>query len=1103
MNQHNRMRRFSTSSWAFFAAAATLLSVNDPCWGQDIPRYRLKPIVAPGADRRATYSLPPEYTIGTCGSIPTGIEIKDGGTAFNARPLPSGSDLTGYTLSVKKGNDCETIQVLLLPWGNAAEQNQFQQLPGLWRLWPLELPQPSRAKSIYEDDDIPPDTSRDGMRDDSVPLPSLYEPLHEPDAWVFATATSRPEEEVKLPTMGGKQQFRCENGQVFDKFVFGSERTRTIQISPDGSTCTTPKDQKVILLVNDAMGFVAADRKKLIEGARIEPQGTESLKFWLPGLLAKRPELRSQNNYVLPVNRSSVGPTWGQCMGQFCPLFMWYPSWSADDAQIEVKLSTPASRQVERGHPVYDAQGKPIDLDPAWATLGAISTWVWPHKHIPVHVSIAPNKRTRIPVEGLAPRMLSNHKDMDCRTIGNDGKEKTVKDCVEFERDQDGKGALLVKHDEALKVLGVAAATLLVDLEGQNGPILWSTGNGQEVVSFELSTDECEYSFLQLTETIAGTLNGDVIYWVMSAKNAETCLRAPLQVRPSNAASAQFKLGSTTWESPENEFDSSKGRALRVHIQSIPDGTAAATYSLAATFGRTADAPLAPLSGGENEFSLHVGRGIDDTEMTVDVEMGEGLRPPLLANQPHLAVARTNHIFLASPAGRPWRLRLASMSNHHRVPPSPSVGVGSILLSSDPRVLPSATVDGRTAYFLEGTVATETRLAFRAELDGNVSQFLRPEGKRLLEGLNDRSAKLLLDNPLVIGHVEKTLQKSTKVYRLPWDLRQAMLKCGKDAAIGKSVPKNKGTSKSQLAKGDDRPGIRTSSPTRGMHREDYRHCHVLVPSKDQAFRQAVSGGDGPIAWGAQHLVVMAIKNGVQQEIEVANLRGYKPDRMHDAFRLDIRDDLLEKLGETQDYSDVQFVVRHVQPSDTSLRTELVGAYIPGSLETARASELRARTRLMPDWSASSVSDDDSTSMGFRWYISGAANLALYQTSDPGIGSTSSSAYASAVKAKFGYGVIGTIERWNFSDNKPWWPVLAPQLNVGVFGPTDFDQPGGWKQWSVIYGLTFRLPAASTPKPDATEAQTGLILWGRFTRGDRDLVTHSLLMGLNVSIGAGP
>lgn len=1103
MNQYNRMGRVLGDRWVFFAALAALLSSNDPCFGQDIQRFRLKPLAAPGADGRTTYSLPTGYTLGACGSIPAGIDVGNAGASFNARPLPQGSDVTGYTLSVKKGNACEMIQVLLLPWGNAADQNQFQQLPGMWRLWSPELPKPSRAKSLYDDDEPgkpaePPPPDRD---DDSIP--AFMDESLSADAWVFVTATSRPEEKVKLPTIEGKQQVRCDNGQLSDEFVFGSERTRTIQISPDGADCTSPKDKKIILLVNDAMGLAASDRKNLVDvkKTRIEPQKVDSIKIWVSGTITKRPELRRQRHFVVPVNRRYADPEWGDCVGQFCPMTISNFPWSADDTQLEVKLSSPASRHIERGHAVYDASGKPIDVGLVDLTYDAISTWVWPHKHIPVHVSIAPNKRSRIAVEGLAARMLSNHKDMDCRYIGSDGKEKTVKDCAEFERDQEGKGALLIKHDEALKVLGVAAATLLVDLKGQNGPILWSAGTGQESVSFELSTDECEYSFVQLTETVAGTSNGDVLYWVRSAKNAATCLRAPLQVRPSNAVSAQIKLGSTNWESPETAFDPTKGRALRVHVVSIPDATAAATHSLVAAFGRAADAPLAPLGGGETDFNLHVGRGIDDTEMTVDVEMGGGFKPPLLSNQPHLAVARTNRIFLASPAGRPWRIRLASMSNHHRVPPSPSVGVGSILLSSDPRVLPSATVDGRTAYFLEGTVATEMRLVFRAELDGIVSQFLRPEGKRLLDGLNDSRVSAILEHPLVVGQAEKTLQKSTKVYRLPWDLRQAMLKCGKELESEKADSKPARGSKPN--KVQDKPGIRTSSPTRGMHRTDYRHCQVLVPNREQLLRQAVTGGDGPIAWGAQHIVVMAIKNGVQQEIEVANLRGYKMDSTHDAFRMDIKSDLLDKLGETQDYADVQFVVRHVQPSDTALRTELVGAYIPGSLETARASELRARTRLMPDWSYSSVSDDDSTSMGYRWYISGAANLALYQTSDPGIGSISSSAYASAVKAKFGYGVIGTIERWNFSDNKPWWPVLSPQINVGVFGPTDFDQPGGWKQWSVVYGLTFRLPAASTPKPDATEAQTGLILWGRFTRGDRDLVTHSLLMGLNVSIGAGP
>ena len=623
------------------------------------------------------------------------------------------------------------------------------------------------------------------------------------------------------------------------------------------------------------------------------------------------------------------------------------------------------------------------------------------------------------------------------------------------------------------------APPLAAGARGQEfGPLV----PAQETTSLPLPNIECEYSFVQVTETVAGTQGGEVLYWVESTQDPRVCLNAPLQMRNTATGAAEgLKLVDPSWL----PYDSSKpGRALMVHIDKIDDANLGATYEINAVLGRDPLAKPVPLRGGGNSFGLHVAPGIDTHEMVADVELSHTDSPAILADQPHLAVGRVNRLFLAPAVGHPWRVSLTSTSNHTRVPPSPSFGLGKIHVSPDSRVLPSATVDGRTAYFLQGTVVSDANFAFRAELDGAVEEFLTPAGRSLaalgtLDHLKQRTIKL--------GHVDKQLPKTTKVYWLPWDLRQAEISCGK----GKH-------------------GIRSSSPTRALTEEEYRDCWLHVPDSDQLFRRTVVNGNANIDWDFEQLAIMATQNGTGKEIEIARLNGREfnhevdpNDRRRSEFVAPIDGSILRKLGDVSSYTEIQFIVRHVQPADTTLRSELKNAYIPDELDAARTSELRVRTRLLPSLAYASLGDAEAKSMGWRFYVSGAANLSLYQSSDSGVGINKSSAYDGALKAKFGYGVVGTFERWNFSDNKPWLPIFSPQLNLGFFGPTDFDQPGGWKQFSGIAGVTLRLPAANTPKSDTIEAQTGLILWGRLTRGDRGEALGSLLFGVNVAIGAAP
>jgi len=339
--------------------------------------------------------------------------------------------------------------------------------------------------------------------------------------------------------------------------------------------------------------------------------------------------------------------------------------------------------------------------------------------------------------------------------------------------------------------------------------------------------------------------------------------------------------------------------------------------------------------------------------------------------------------------------------------------------------------------------------------------------------------------PLSLGQVDKPSSLKTKVYWIPLDLRQATLECGHSPPTV----------------------VRTSSPVQAMQRDSYRDCRIVVKTSEQGLVDPKKAE--AVEWGPQHIVVSASKDGTAQETDIAVLKvnvGPKAPAVFPDERGELRfviasEDVLRKLGDVGEYAAIDIKIKHMAAGSTTLRSELKGAFIPAEREVAAESELRARTRVVPGTTFWVRQGPDRTSIGGRLYFSANANLSLYRTRDRGIGTVQSSSYSSTVQANFGYGIVATVEPWNFSANDAVWPVLSPQINVGVLGPTDFNQKEWWRQMSLVFGLGFRLPAANKPQPGSVEAQTGIIAWGELTGGERDPVILSGLLGVKVSLGS--
>jgi hypothetical protein len=1070
------------------------------------------------------YELPPkEYTFSArCDGSPgirrlSSSAVDPEYNQFEARPRANRHELQGYNLSVARSADpstCVLLQVFLL--GDDTEASALPLFDGASSGGgrPENIEKSLGAQWSIASDELAAAGPVALVRRSIPPPPRLAQLITGEDTWFFVTPTSKDRAvQVTLPMAHQACTEGVATGTSTITFASGVEQM-TIKVAAVAGVCDmNATKQRVVRVELDALGlFDAANPPASFWPAtknmlQLEPvDGADDAV----GVRLKN-DVFAQHHELLDRNfLAEAGGARGGAASCDTLSCRWEIPRASFDRMLAVKLDTPTTRELlGKGKKVYHANG--LEVKEAEADLGTVNKWVLVQGVIPVEIGVHPSATTPLRIEPFLARLLSvAGRPIPCtrekEAVGAAAATvETITPCATFKRD--ASGGYFTLEGTALKVVEDSDRKLTIKLTPDvvASGISVANDNG-DAVNLELRTDSCRYTFQQLTPAIAGTQDGEVLYWVESTP---ACLSAPLRVRPAGDEKNIVVKPAARWVPGRGRED--RGRVLMISFSKIEGAVESRTLKLAATLSSADDGVAVSVSDGGTTIELRAERGIDDGAVRVDVEVPDGNSDPpkVIPSTQAFAVDLVNRLWFPRSIALPWRLRLTSLDHQVTAPPSPHLKGASLIVSNDPYVLTEATVDGRTAYFLEGTSATDGGLSLVAELEGAALDLLIKPQAVSTEAF---SVLRKLRIPIYVGSASVTLgDRKTKRFWMPLDLRRGgSIWCPGSSGIGNNM----------------KPG----SPPRGLKRDEYRTCELRIAISQQSESvtpAACSCGAGAASpkperldeerfkarWGLQQLKVVLNKNDDTTEQTVVVLTEKDADRIESLVEVDEArhektttrmivfplHDVLEKTDNVAVYSTFKLGVSHVQKAN-ELRDDLKDAYVASGDSEARTEAISVRTILLPDWTTRHVTEGGST-VGTRYYFAATANLPLVRTRDKGFNLGTSTDYAKTVQASFGYGVVGVIEPWNFSTNDFRVPYLSPQLTAGILGPTDFNRRNWWTGFSGVLGLTVRLPAATKPEPGKVEAQTGVIVWGELTGGARDSVIAAILFGFNVNVGA--
>jgi hypothetical protein len=1043
-----------TAAWAFPGA-----SVAEPSAS---PWMSVSPVgqCDPDESRGCTYNLPAGYQFTRECSTP-GFGLDNGDVtpvSFRARPSASTNEWVGYNIRASKGGACVTIQLVLLPKaaGEVVGPNLAQaRIAALDQI--LRTTAPPTASSV----------AASAPSGDSLPR------------WYFVSTQSKNIPiAVTLPVIGTQQQYVCVRGKPAATFGFGagvSSITTFVFATDDTTACPDGKPNTTLVRLDyDALALTSADRAHAFNVSYLEarepPDEQVAVALRLGGIFVTNAELRSRTSLATTAGGQGEWMA-AECDGTTCPFVIKRSGpWTHRERMVEVRLDSPGARLLASTTDVFRESGARVEL--AEALLGTVKTWDLLSSSIPVPVGMNP-RGTSISIPDVAARLLDESQPLHCDSGAV---------CATFHRSSPNAGHLVLEKD-AVKLLTEPSKSLRIKLSNDRVKIIRKDADRKDTdVFLTLKTADCRYSFHQLTGTVSGIHEGQVLYWVRA--EPPSCLSvAHLWVKPNgNGDKALTIERPSDWVGKETALDGAVGRVLSVPIELLSDSNVPKKIRLVARTREATDAADVELLDGTHSFELRVERSVDSAAARVDVRLDRDL---VLRNQPHIAVGRLNELWIPRTFKKPWRIRLLSRGTQvRRNPPSEPAGA-RLLVSSEEDVLASSTFDGSSTHFLEGVNASGDDFAAQAELTGRVEDFLL-DGATVPSNLRSRA--------IVVGSTNVTFSKrKTRVYFTPFDLHaKAQLEC-----------KN-------LDSDSYYRTVRASDPPLALKRSEYRKCRLRILLDDPADKtkpgpaQATLGQEEVKArWGRQQVKVTLVKGdeSIEQLVAVRDDRHvYCLPNASKCESLAVGlGDVLETMGRPPDYTTFRLHVTY--PANDALSEPLKDAYVPEDYQSNRASELWVRTLLMPDAAFRIRDSPGASTIGVRYYITAAGGISLVRTRDKGFGVAKSSDYDRTVQAAFDYGALFVLEPWNFSTNAAWIPVLAPQFTIGVLGPKSFNNREWWQALSGVVGFSFRLPAENKPAPGQVEAQTGLVVWYEITAGARDSVIHSVLFGLNVKVGA--
>jgi hypothetical protein len=1046
------------------------------------------------------YELPPGFSFdGKSCNGAAGIKVIPP-NRFEATPYGNADLARGYNLRVNNGIGCVSRQV----W-----------LPS------AVAPAAERAAAATQGAAAPADDV--AMRQDgkpAEPVPALLGNLSK-DAWYFLTPRAKDLSAVTVTLPSSPSLVDCSGGAaapvttvVFDV----REGKKTLKIANCGG-----QDQALIRVELDALGLGGpsqaptqfwSNAKQTLQIVSASDRGEIGVRLTADEY-AQHAELWDFNTLV------EVGRARGKltgCDATSCLFTFQHP---ATDPSIALRLDTPATRELfGKGLKLYYANGIAVDESTA-GKLDTVSKWELPQARITLPVKPGATTNTPIGVTPELARVLDGlNLPLACSYKDKNGSAQSLARCATFHRDPGSERFTLEKEAIPLIHDNRALSIALDDKSLRFGISVTAPNNTK--VNLELQQEACTYDLLQLTAAVAGTKNGEVLYWVRSSA---ACLNAPLRARVINGGGTVQPV--TQWLAPPPSSVRSAPPAsssiLKITFTELTAADDARDIQLGVTQGATEDGELAATRDGTS-FPLHVERAIESGAVRVDAEVGIGAlddRPVVAENVQAIAIKHRNRIWVPRTVDVPWRVRLASLANDAPATTLPEDLAGAELTRyRDPYVLPRAIVDGRPVYFVEGLSTSDGALTLVTELSAPASRVLSRPRTLPAEALDALKALPPAAGRVYLGAASLTLaNRRTRPLWTPFDLkRSASIQCDGE-------------------KHEARPGM----PSRAYRRGAYRHCQLRIDlpqesvedvGKDQCKR--CGGGDTGVEpsysgdrslqqyarehWGLQQIKV-DVDDGDENKAKTAavvterdfarversyavvedgegdSARCVKKMRAVAVFNLP---DLLDQFGDPTDYTNLRVRLSHAP--DKELGGRLKDAYVPPAWEDARTETAAIKTIIVPAWT-SVFTTRAGTSWGLRYYLAATANLSLYRTRDPGFTATSSSDYAKKLQANIGYGAVMVFDLWNFSSNKALLPYLSPQIDVGVLGPTDFNTKEWWRGFSGVAGLTIRLPAASKPEPGTVEAQTGLIVWGEIGAGARSTPIGSLLVGLNVKLGS--
>lgn len=1023
-----------------------------------------------------SYELPTGYKFGDK-SCPSGLPgTRKDDTTINFPAVNIRNEFRGFNLQATHGGRCQTLQVLLLPPGvSDANTQQLQELGYAVPPRPVGEPQ-------GEVDKASPHGGVRLLSNQFQVTPKYQSPVVKPDVgantWYFATTTSiREKLEVTLPTIEGRKYYVCAPGRDkgTDKFTFNSGEPKKIEVkvTTDADKCDKTESRWLQRSLADALALDQTARTAVESSLGLVPiEGAAGdVGVRVKGLFASDVEFREHNDISIP-GFEPVGP---RCKADSC-LYVFHrtaPLAIGEDS-FQVELESGGRLLLEAGiDSVFKADGSRLTLSNV--VKKAVSSWDFGTDVITITISPGLDSQTEIAIPDAIARLLSPKTYLNCK-VGTDAKAR----CAEFVRRGNG-GALRIIDADARKALAGADKSVEIELKAD---VQLTDGKGG-TVRLALLTNSCQFSLRQLTRAVGGLQGGTVLYRVEAQPRA--CLCGDLDL-VSKEEAVSIRAASWAERAPDCRSSAPQARLLRASVASTARSSERKRYTLEAQLGGHAVEPLPNAPALE----LMVEPSLDVSTIRIDPEISvqkDGQTP--LQDQPHLAAGIVNRVLIPRTLSQPWRVSLVQTGNFIPTLPNPRLHGSEIRVRLDAPGLSSASIGESNAYFVKTRKPAAANPQLLASLEGRVDAFLVDGAEALLEGLN-----LPRDTNLVLGSETVTLSNvETKRYYLPSDLKSAQVVCG--WREGWEIVR----------------GVGVGDPARPYNWEQYRNCALRIDVPEGVTPEDFVGR------GPQRIAVTLKKGtGNEQPVDLGHFSPKKTDiqyteycakeetqpcpgdKKRRAYFLMIPlGNVLDKAGEVDDYAQVTLTARHATDSD--LQTSVPGVFFPTSLSEARNSELVARTILIPGGTFGVSSYDGGTWRGYRTYFAGTANVSLVRSRDRGFDVKTSSDYADKVAANFGYGVLLVTERWNFSDNRPIIPVFAPQFSVGLLGPTTFDRGKWWKDFSLVAGLGFRLPAASKPEAGKTEAQSGLILWYELTCGARDTPIHSILLGFNVAVGA--